>query len=485
MPKTFSSLSFRSDFQNLPSAFYQQVQPSGLDKPELVIASEACAALVGLDASELGSQHNLALLAGQKILPQWRPIAMKYTGHQFGYYNPDLGDGRGLLLAEIETSSGRLLDLHLKGAGQTPFSRQGDGRAVLRSSIREFLCSEAMAALGVPSSRALCVVNSATPVRREQLESGATLLRVSDSHIRFGHFEFAYRSGHLPLLTALADYVIKRHYPCLAGSANQYADLFLLTAEKTARLIAQWQCLGFAHGVMNTDNMSILGETFDFGPFGFIDRFEPGFICNHSDHEGRYAFDRQPAIAHWNLSVLAQAMSPLVEKDALSEGLAAYGKEFNRAFISGMQAKLGLEEQADEAFIFETLTFIANNNLDYSFFFRQLSDPDLLLQPEKIRDHCLDIKAFDLWLQHYRERIEQSERSAETRSASMRACNPKYVLRNYLAQQAIAQAQQGDYSEVQRLHKVLTQPFDEQTGFDAYAKLPPDWAEGIEVSCSS
>ncbi len=487
MSKTFQHLHYTSDFQSLPDAFYRRVNPQALQNPELVVASDACADIIGLDPGTLSHDDSLQLLSGQAMLSAWQPIAMKYTGHQFGYYNPDLGDGRGLLLAEVRTEQGNLLDLHLKGAGMTPYSREGDGRAVLRSSIREFLCSEALAALGVPTTRALCVINTDTPVYREQVETGVTLLRVSASHIRFGHFEYAYHSQQPALLQALCDYVAQRHYPCLAGSANQNADLFELTARKTGELIAQWQLLGFAHGVMNTDNMSILGETFDFGPFGFMDRFNPGYICNHSDHGGRYGFDQQPAIAHWNLSVLAQAMSPVVDKEALHQGLRAYSEAFNQHFIHGLNLMLGFAEDdtLPQEFTLGTFTLMQQNGLDYSYFFRRLIQVNESEVETELRDHCVDRDSFDTWLSEYRALHDTKEHDEATRQQRMRAVNPKYILRNHLAQIAIEKAQQGDYSDVRRLHNILKRPFDEQPENEAYAALPPDWAESLEISCSS
>jgi protein adenylyltransferase len=491
MQHTLSTLNYQNDFRRLPAAFFRSISPLALNQPEWVVGSQDCAALLGLDLHSLQDPEALALLSGNKILDQWQPLAMKYFGHQFGYLNPDLGDGRGLLLAEVKTEAGELLDLHLKGAGPTPFSRQGDGRAVLRSSIREFLCSEAMAGLGISSSRALCVINSSTPVRREEIEQGATLLRVSRSHIRFGHFEYAFHSGDPSLLNALSDYVAKRHFPCIAGSPNQNADLFSLVARQTAQMIAKWQCIGFAHGVMNTDNMSILGETFDFGPFGFMDAFDPSYICNHSDHQGRYAFDKQPAIAQWNLSVLAQAMSPIVDKSALNDGLKQYSEVFNQEFISGMRAKLGLsvETPEDPDFIMETLSLLKNNRLDYSYFFRTISELDISTGDAKtlnaLRDKCVDLNSFDTWFYHYQERLQQDIQDSSLRLSKMQSVNPIYLLRNHLAQIAIDKAKQGDYSEVNRLHDILRTPFTRQSGCEKYEALPPGWAKDLEISCSS
>ena len=412
---------------------------------------------------------------------------MKYFGHQFGYLNPDLGDGRGLLMAQTRNSRGELWDLHLKGSGTTPYSRGGDGRAVLRSCIREFLASEALAALGIPTTRALAVVTSDTPVYREEQERGSTLLRIARSHIRFGHFEFAYHSKDKSLTEALARYVIEQHFPCLSPNPQGYADMFKLICEATARMIVHWQSQGFAHGVMNTDNMSIIGDTFDFGPYGFMDRFRSAYICNHSDHQGRYAFDRQPAIAHWNLSVLAQALSPLLDNEALTAGLQAYSSIFNTDFMQRMVNKLGLTNvnEDDGGFVFETLQMLQACRLDYSDFFRRLSYQDWQQGIAEIRDHSVDLARFDLWNDAYTKRYTHEEQNAEQRSARMQAVNPQRILRNYLAQAAIEAAEQGDYSVLRRLHDGLLDPYTYKQEFEDLAALPPEGSEALEISCSS
>lgn len=481
-----SQLKHEACYQQLPKAFYAHVKPRALDHPQLAVVSHACADMLGLSPDSLAEQDALDILSGKVIPSGWQPLAMKYFGHQFGYLNPDLGDGRGLLMAQVQTEKSGLLDLHLKGSGTTPFSRQGDGRAVLRSSIREFLCSEALYALGIPTTRALCVVASDTPVRRETMEKGATLLRVARSHIRFGHFEFAYHSSDKTLLQSLCDHVAQLHFPCLAKTTHQNAELFIQVCKATARMIAAWQCIGFAHGVMNTDNMSILGETFDFGPFGFMDRFDAGYVCNHSDHQGRYAFDRQPAIGHWNLSVLAQAFSPVTESGALKAGIQAYSETFNAEFMRGMRAKLGLEtmQEDDQSLVFSSLQLLQDNRLDYPWFFRQLSEANAY-NLDHIRDHCLNLEQFDAWQESYTQRLQQENSATQARQAHMQATNPKYILRNHLAQEAIEAAEQGDFAPLRRLHIVLQHPFSHQEGCEDYAALPPQWAEGLEISCSS
>ncbi len=491
--KNWLELNYVQTFQTLPSALYSFVQPQGLADPKLVVSSDACAALIDLDPSTLNEDTSLKLLSGQSILSTWQPLAMKYTGHQFGYYNPDLGDGRGLLLTQVQHQH-TTWDLHLKGAGMTPYSRQGDGRAVLRSSIREFLCSEAMAALGIPTTRALCVIDSASPVYRETAETGATILRVAKTHIRFGHFEYCSFTGQTDLLKTLCDHVIQHHFPSLLLNTtdNIYRDFYQEVLTRTAQLMAKWQAFGFNHGVMNTDNMSILGDTFDFGPFAFLDDYDPAFICNHSDHQGRYAFNQQPDIANWNLAVLAQALLPLVEKDLLVPVLESFPKQFEQAYYDLMTQKIGLLENSESAqsMIGHTLEMMRQCKLDYTYFFRQLAHIHIPETQQTLRNLCLDITAFDHWLTAYENCLKENGQAlysdADTqRIERMNAINPKYILRNYLAQEAITAAQQGNYAPVQTLHTILSKPFDEQIEFDDYAKLPPDWGKTLEISCSS
>lgn len=496
----FVDLNYVQPFQSLPSIFYTPIKPQGISNPKHVVISEACAELLGLDPKSLQSEDAISILSGQGLVSSWNPIAMKYTGHQFGHYNPELGDGRGLLLAQVKNQNNQILDLHLKGAGLTPYSRQGDGRAVLRSSIREFLCSEALYGLGVPTTRALCVVDSDTPVYRETQETAAMVLRVSQSHIRFGHFEFCSFNQPHEYLKQLCDFVIEQHYPELLSSDddqanpnNRYAQFYNITLNKTAKMIAHWQSIGFCHGVMNTDNMSIIGDTFDFGPFAFLDDYDPNFICNHSDHQGRYAFNQQPNIANWNLAVLAQALLPLVNKESLVEKLDGFSDTFSFYYLELMRNKLGLsqpEKQEDvthKDIIDQTLSMLAKCRLDYTVFFRMLSQINQEGTHKALRDMALDITAFDQWHKNYQHALasDQALLNDVQRSEKMNQCNPKFILRNYLAQNAIEAAQQGDYSLVNELHEVLQNPFDEQPQFNHLADLPPDWGKKLEISCSS
>ncbi len=481
-------------YARLPEPFYQRVPPTPFsERPYLVSFNPSAATLIDLDPDEAKRAEFAGYFGGSLLPPGSDPIAMLYSGHQFGVYVPQLGDGRAILLGEVRNHAGEKWDLHLKGAGKTAFARDGDGRAVLRSTIREYLCSEAIHGLGIPTTRALCIVGSEEKVHRETIETGAMLLRMAPSHVRFGTFEvFYYRRQH-EHLGRLADYVIEQHFPHLARTApdpDKYARFFGEVVERTARLIAEWQAVGWAHGVMNTDNMSILGMTLDYGPFGFIDDYDPGFICNHSDHHGRYAFDRQPAIGLWNLSCLAQALLPLVPQEPLKADLHAYEPALSGHYDARMRAKLGLDEsQADDAvLVTDLLKLLQNNRVDYTSFFRALSGfrtgPDAMNEP--LRDAFVDRPAFDTWAARYRERLRAEGSRDEERRQRMNRVNPKYVLRNYLAQNAIEQAtQQRDYSEIDRLLTLLREPYAEQPDMEKYAAPPPNWGKHLVVSCSS
>jgi uncharacterized protein YdiU (UPF0061 family) len=377
----------------------------------------------------------------------------------------------------------------------TPYSRMGDGRAVLRSSIREFLCSEAMAALGIPTTRALMVTGSDKPVIRETVETSAVVTRMAPSFVRFGSFEHWRYRNNPEELRILADYVIKAFYPALLDAANPYLALLEEVTRRTARLIAHWQAVGFMHGVMNTDNMSILGITLDYGPFGFMEAFDVDHICNHTDQGGRYSYANQVPVGHWNCYALANALLPLIDdqegaKAALDVYVDAYGDKFDEL----LHAKLGLGtvQENDRQLADDMFKLMQANHVDFTLFFRRLgdlkldvTDADRAEADAPLRDLFLDRPAFDAWAVEYRARLRQEGSVDAQRRVAMHAVNPKYVLRNYLAQVAIEKAQNGDYAEVRRLLAVLERPFDEQPENDAYAALPPDWASHLEVSCSS
>ncbi|MFC5077035.1 hypothetical protein VTH8203_01158 [Vibrio thalassae] len=483
---SLDSLSFSHRFLALPKSFYTQVEPTPLDNPRWVAWNQDLAAELRLP-NEVDEEHALLdVLSGSLSNEQIKPLAMKYAGHQFGIYNPDLGDGRGLLLGELTAKSGQTFDLHLKGAGKTPYSRMGDGRAVLRSTIREYLCSEAMKGLGVPTTRALAMMVSDTPVYREKVEQGALLLRVAETHIRFGHFEHFFYSGQHEQLRVLADKVIAWHMPQCLTADKPYVALFAEVVRLTAEMIAHWQAKGFAHGVMNTDNMSILGQTFDYGPFGFMDDYEPGYVCNHSDYQGRYAFDNQPSIAMWNLAALAHALSPLIDREDLDNGLETFTPLLQTEYSRQMREKFGLltKQNEDEKFFIRCFAFMKSEKVDYTRFFRSLSNIDSNgITP--VVDLFIDRAKAQSWVESYMLRCRLENDSETERCRKMRLVNPKYILRNYLAQQAIELAESGDFSLVHRLANVLKAPYEEQPDAEELAKLPPEWGKRMVITCSS
>ena len=486
-------LAFANSFAQLPSAFHTRLQPTPVPSPYLVCASASAAGLIGLDPAELHKPEMVAAFSGNDVLPGSEPLAAVYSGHQFGVWAGQLGDGRAILLGDVpapdERPSGRM-ELQLKGAGLTPYSRMGDGRAVLRSSIREFLCSEAMAALGIPTTRALCVTGTNMAVMRETPETGAIATRMAQSFVRFGSFEHWFYSNRHAELKILGDYVIDRYYPQLSEADNPYRALLTEVTRRTAELIAQWQAVGFMHGVMNTDNMSILGLTIDYGPFGFMEAFNDRHICNHSDQQGRYAYHMQPLIGQWNCFALGQALLPLVgEVDDAQAALEVYKPAYERKLDALLHAKLGLKAvlPEDKELIDGMFSVLQNNHVDFTLFFRRLGSlqVDNPAADEPLRDLILDRPAFDAWAARYRARLKQENSVDAVRHAAMNAVNPKYVLRNYLAQVAIEKAQNKDFSEVAKLLAILEKPFDEQPENEQYAALPPDWASELEVSCSS
>ena len=478
----------KNSFAALDSRFYSATAASPIGKPHWVIRNQALAKNLGIDLTHNKGESFLSAFSGGDPLPNSKPLAMIYAGHQFGHYVNQLGDGRGLLLGELDTAQGRF-DLHLKGAGPTPYSRMGDGRAVLRSSIREYLCGEAMNALGIASTRSLCITTGEQTVWREKEEYAAMLVRVARSHIRFGSFEYFHYTEQPELVKQLADYCIDRYFTEAAEykGSQRYAVFFSQVVEKTALMIAQWQSVGFAHGVMNTDNMSILGETFDYGPFGFLDDYNDGFICNHSDHSGRYAFNAQPGVALWNLNALAQALSSLIDETQIKDALEGYRPSLVGHYSTLMRNKLGLQttHDKDQQLVAELLQLMQSSAADFTNTFRQLGTVSHNDKHHSLRDNFIDRDSFDAWLVKYQQRLKEESLDETERQQAMAAVNPKYVLRNYLAQQAIEKAETGDYEELERLAKILSRPFDEQTEFLDYAKQPPDWGKRISVSCSS
>ena len=478
--------SFFDTFREQGNLHFSPVLPARLADPIIVSHNRLLAEDLGIAPTDLDQPEMLELMSGNFMAANVKPIALVYSGHQFGVWAGQLGDGRAMTLGELPAGTDEILwDIQLKGAGPTPYSRFSDGRAVLRSSIREYLCSEAMHGLGIATTRALCLVDSNTKVYREEIESGATVCRVAQSHIRFGSFEHFHYRNEPDAIRALADYAIQRHFPEWIEDADRYLKFFRNTVFKTAKMIAQWQSVGFNHGVMNTDNMSILGDTIDYGPFGFLDSYNPDFICNHTDAKGRYAFKNQPSVGLWNLNALATALTSLLSNEELIGELTRYEPEFLLQFRQIMATKLGLQKYAsgDEQLINQLLELMHANKVDYTILFRSLcefSDSN-----QTLRDQFTDREGFDNWAKTYSLRLQQQDWTDLQRREQMLGINPRFVLRNYMAQACIEKAQKGDYSEVERLLVVMQSPCKDHPNAEEYANLPPDWAGHISVSCSS
>ncbi len=489
-------LAWDNGFGRLPPDFYTRQAAAPLADPYLVGYSPAAAELIGLDPAQTRRPEFVAAFAGNRPLPGADPLAAVYAGHQFGVYVPQLGDGRALLLGGVAGADGRVWELQLKGSGRTPYSRMGDGRAVLRSSIREFLGSEAMHGLGIPTTRALAVVGADEPVFRETVESAAVVTRLAPSFVRFGSFEFFYWRGRHDDLRVLADYVIDAFLPACRDARHPCLALLEDVARRTARLIAHWQGVGFCHGVMNSDNMSILGLTIDYGPFQFIDGFSAAHVCNHSDTQGRYAYNMQPQIGEWNLYCLGQSLIPLTgDVEATRAALAVYKDEFTRAMEDLFRAKLGLAaaEAGDDDLIERLIVLLDQSRVDWTIFWRALArlraDAGAPQDDAPLRDMFVDRTAFDAWAAGYRLRLRREASLDAERAARMNRVNPKYVLRNHLVEIAIRNARgddgRRDYGEIARLLRCLQRPFDEQPEFESYAAPPPEWASQLHLSCSS
>jgi uncharacterized protein YdiU (UPF0061 family) len=498
--------------RQVQGAVWSRVAPEPVSAPVLVAHSEEVAERLGFSESDLASAEFTRVFGGNALLPGMEPMASNYGGHQFGHWAGQLGDGRAITLGELVNAAGERWELQLKGAGPTPYSRSADGRAVLRSSIREFLCSEAMHHLGVPTTRALSLVATGDTVVRDMFydghpreEPGAVVCRVAPSFLRFGHFELPASRGEIDVLRRLADFCITRDYPELAVSPPapeaRYAAWFAEVCERTARMVAHWMRVGFVHGVMNTDNMSILGLTIDYGPYGWIDAFDPDWTPNTTDAHGRrYRFGWQPKIAYWNLTRLAHALSPLFEDPApLRDGLQRYTEAFVDGDRSNIARKLGLSActDADVELMRDLHLLLAEGEVDMTLFFRGLADVDPQAPSiAPIADAFYDAARqdaiaarLDAWLARHAARVRDDTLPPEVRRTRMNAANPRYVLRNYLAQQAIDRAEQGDYAEIVTLLDVVRHPYDEQPGREAYGARRPDWAReraGCSMlSCSS
>lgn len=488
MPTSNNTL-FQQSYSTLPESFYRRIKPEAMQQANLLHFNQSLCDELGIKLSE---KQLFEMTSGQDFPDGFEPLAQKYTGHQFGYYNPDLGDGRGVLLGQIKDKDDQYWDLHLKGCGRTPYSRRGDGRAVLRSAVREYLIGEALDALGIPTTRCLSICSSPESVQREQLEPRATYIRIAKTHIRFGHFEWLAQQGDLEQQKQLAEYVIETVYPKLktiSDEKQRYFELLKTIMQNTAIMIAGWQSVGFCHGVMNTDNMSVAGETFDFGPYAFLDDCKIHYICNHSDTEGRYAYSQQPNIGLWNCQVLGQAFINLIDSSDIEKAIDHYIETFNQEYLERMGRKFGLADPRgeDKHFIADTLILMDQSQLDFHYFFTLLTHFDTK-QHHIFADYLLDSKPWQAWQQKYRERI--SEQSEEQRQQCLKENVPLVTLRNYIAQEIIESTAQGTVKPLENWMQWLRSPYSPNEIFleqshRHYLQPPQNNHKGLVLSCSS
>lgn len=477
----FSDLKLTTPYLNLKPAFYQKVGPTPLDKPFIISTSQSAAKLLGIDEDLALDSELLNIVNGETKLEGSETFAMCYAGHQFGEFSGRLGDGRVINLGKVNGQN-----LQLKGSGLTLYSRLGDGRAVLRSSIREYLMSEEMHGLGIETSRALALIGSDTDVAREKWEKGAIVLRISPTWVRFGTFEYFYSTGEHDKLKELADYVIDESFPYLLGSEEMYLNMYTEIVKNTAITIAKWQSVGFNHGVMNTDNMSIDGRTIDYGPFAFLDDYNPNYVCNQTDKQGIYSFSSQPRAARWNLEVLARVLSPIIDHDLSEEILDdTFWSTYTNVYSQILYDKMGLQtKQAKDKELYEgMLRALASSSMDYTLFFRKLSSFNG--DKSDILGSCVKRNPLDEWLDRYSIRLEKETLSESTRHEKMLAVNPKYVLKNHTLQEAIEKAEKHDFSMVNELLTVALAPFDEHEELEHLCKLAPIKSKNICLSCSS
>ncbi|MFZ5374803.1 MAG: protein adenylyltransferase SelO [Campylobacterota bacterium] len=475
-----SDLVLTAPYLDLGPIFYHETTPSPLKNARLLSYNPDSARLLGLSPDTLEAAELVSLLNGRLLPKGGRYYAMCYAGHQFGHYVPRLGDGRAINLGKTGG-----WNLQLKGSGQTLYSRQGDGRAVLRSSIREYLMSEAMAGLGIPTSRALAIITSDEPVARERWETGAIVMRMAPSWIRFGSFEYFFHSNRHAELEKLADFLLNESFPELAHGPEPYVAMFGEIVRRTAELIARWQSVGFNHGVMNTDNMSAAGITIDYGPFAFMDTFESGYVCNHTDTYGRYSYDSQPGIGLWNLQRLALALSPLIPQAKLEEQLQRYAGWFSAKLTELLRVKLGLEEpREDDPELFRSLfRVLESGRVDMTPFFRTLSRFDG--EREALLALSLTPEVLEEWLDVYEARLADNRKTTAQRHQEMLRTNPKYVLKNHILQEAIDQARKEDFSLVDDLLVLARDPYGEHPRFERYAHPTPHPLTNLKLSCSS
>jgi serine/tyrosine/threonine adenylyltransferase len=484
---------FDNTFARELEGFYVSWKAAQVAQPSLVKLNRELAAELGLNADGLNSEEGAKIFSGNETPEGAAPLAQAYAGHQFGGFSPQLGDGRALLLGEVIDRNGKRRDIQLKGSGPTPFSRAGDGRAALGPVLREYLIGEAMHALGIPTTRALAAVITGETVYRESLLPGAVLTRVAASHIRVGTFELFAARGDYGRVRRLADYVIQRHYPELQGHPAPYLALLASVCNRQAALIARWMHVGFIHGVMNTDNMAISGETIDYGPCAFMDHYDPATVFSSIDRNGRYAYANQPKIAQWNLARFAETLLPLIDTDSdaaiarASEVVTAFSEQYERHWLHGMRAKLGLvsEEETDMNLATGFLMALQSKKVDYTLAFRYLADA-ASGQEERIRSLFGDAPAFDLWSEQWQSRLSRESVAPLARAQAMRRVNPAFIPRNHRVEEALSAAvERADYAPFERLLKIVTLPFDDQPEFAAFAEPAPKGQSGYQTFCGT
>jgi len=480
---------FDNSYARLPDRFYARLDPTPVASPRLVRLNTALAHDLGIDPDELASPDGIAMLAGNHVAPGSEPLAQAYAGHQFGHFVPRLGDGRACLLGEVVGRDGVRRDIQLKGSGATPFSRSGDGRAALGPVLREYLISEAMAALGVPTTRTLAAVTTGDSVWREARLPGAVLTRVASSHIRVGTFQYFAARGDAEAVRLLAEHAMARHYPDAAGAANSYRAFLDSVVAAQAELIASWLLIGFIHGVMNTDNCSIAGETIDYGPCAFMDEYDPATVFSSIDHGGRYAYANQPRIAHWNLVRLAETLLPLLGPDedsamaAARDSLAAFAPRFQAAYLAGLRRKIGLttERDGDEALTMDFLKLLEAGRVDFTRAFRTLSGA--MTDDTAMRTLFADSAAFDAWVARWRPRLSAEPGQP---SATMRAANPAFIPRNHLVEATLAAAvERADFVPFETLLDVLSRPYADDPERALYAIGPREEERVLQTFCGT
>jgi uncharacterized protein YdiU (UPF0061 family) len=491
---TSMSISFDNSYAGLPERFYAPIAPSTAEEPQLVELNDKLAESLGLDPEWLRSSEGVQILSGKEIAPGSKPIATAYAGHQFGQFVPQLGDGRAVLLGEIMDPRGSRFDLQLKGAGRTPFSRGGDGKAALGPVLREYLVSEAMAALGIPTTRALAAFTTGQLVFRERTLPGAVVVRVASSHIRVGTFQYFAARGDQEALGSLADFVIERHYPAAARSERPHRTLLDSVIAAQAKLIARWMMVGFIHGVMNTDNMAVSGETIDYGPCAFMDTYDPAAVFSSIDRQGRYAYANQPQIGLWNLSRFAETLLPLLSDDQeaavadAEEALDAFAPLFQSEYTSGFRGKLGLSTQreGDADLIQGLLSAMARNQVDFTMLFRRLADAVDVGGEAAVRGLFVNPLEFDEWAARWRERLELEPIDADTRRKGMLATNPAYIPRNHRVEAMIeAGVNEQDFGPFVELVQLLSNPFEEQPKFERYQDPPEPHERVLATFCGT